>query len=173
MPPCDFKRYCADDSEFPFNDPFNSSNSQKFRAQTFFAVVQDVVVFLLSAFLYKWVIVFMLFIIFILLYFEGISLCYRCLLIIIVYVRHTRCVLHHPYTALVNAYERRLNSDIVYNIVNFESLWLGYYYLLNKWGCLWYLSHLSVLPSSRVRERDAIFTSAKLACTCLNRSLYC
>ncbi len=33
--------------------------------------------------------------------------------------------------------------------------------------------YLSVLPSSRVGERDAIFTSAKLVCTCLNRLLYC
>ncbi len=53
VPPCDFKRYCADDSAFPFNNPFNSSNRTKFRARTFFAVVQDVVVFLLSAFIYK------------------------------------------------------------------------------------------------------------------------
>ncbi len=53
MPPCDFKRYCADDSAFPFNNPFNSSNRTKFRARTFFAVVQAVVVFLLSAFIYK------------------------------------------------------------------------------------------------------------------------
>ncbi len=53
MTPCDFKRYCANDSVFPFNDPFNSINRTQFRRRTFFVVVQAVVVFLLSAFIYK------------------------------------------------------------------------------------------------------------------------
>ncbi len=51
--PCDFKRFCADDSVFPFNDPFNCINRTQFRTRTFFVVVQAVVVFLLSAFIYK------------------------------------------------------------------------------------------------------------------------
>ncbi len=53
MTPRDFKRYCADDSVFPFNDPFSSINRTQFRTQTFFVVVQAVVVFLLSVFVYK------------------------------------------------------------------------------------------------------------------------
>ncbi len=49
MTPCDFKRYCADDSVFPFN----SINRTQFRTRTFFVDVQAVVVFLLSVFIYK------------------------------------------------------------------------------------------------------------------------
>ncbi len=47
-----------------------------------------------------------------------------------------------------------------------------YYYLLNMLSCFGINQYLSVLPSSRVRERDAIFTSAKLVCACLNQLLY-
>ncbi|KAL1270794.1 hypothetical protein QQF64_029810 [Cirrhinus molitorella] len=50
VPPCDFKRYYADDSAFPFNDPFNST---QFRTRGVFASVTLLLLFLLSAFLYN------------------------------------------------------------------------------------------------------------------------